>query len=151
MNLGLFSMNHHGSVHTVIWRICVIDCLCVCLFWPTSREGLEQFVPAVWGVCRDVSCLCPVPNGGRVGFNYCFCRPDCLWGLLHCLHKFTVISTVLRGDQLQVILITPEGKLFHLLSLCRLIHILNDSNECGADCKQKGSLRCSHSCRGRRT
>lgn len=72
-----------------------------------------------------------VPYGGKVGFNYCFCRP--VWGGL--LHKSTVISMVLRGDQLQMILPTLEGQRLYLLSSCSLINVPNETDDCDVVCK----------------
>ncbi len=60
------------------------------------------------------------------------------------LLKSTIISTVLSVCKLQVVKTAPDSQLLNLLSVSRLVTVLNEADQCGVSCKlqelDRGSL-----------
>ncbi len=61
-------------------------------------------------------------------------QPQCCWGappeIRHHLYSFEHVK-------LHVVLTTPEGQLFNLLSVCRLFTVPDEANDRCADCKSQ--------------
>ncbi len=63
------------------------------------------------------------------------------------LLKSTIISTVLSVFKLQVVKAAPDSQLLNLLSVSRLVTILNEADQCGVVCRlqelDRGVFRCA--------
>ncbi len=71
------------------------------------------------------------------------------------LLKSTIISTCFKRVKLQVVKTAPDSQLLNLLSVSRLITVLNEADKCGVVCKlqelDRGVFRCAGRwCRERR-
>ncbi len=101
------------------WSLC--DC-------PTS--GPEKlWCPGIW--IPAVTVLFMMVSGGEWGVS-----PE-----VHChLHCFEPV-------ELQVVKTAPDSQLVNLLSVCRLVTILNEADQCGVVCKlqelDRGVFRCA--------
>ncbi len=66
------------------------------------------------------------------------------------LLKSTIISTVLKRVKLQVVKTAPDSQLLNLLSVGRLVTVLNEADQCGVVCKlqelDRGVFRCAVIC-----
>ncbi len=71
-------------------------------------------------------------SGGRAG-----------WFLL----KSTIISSCFEHVELQVVKTTPDSQLLNLLSVSRLVTVLDEADQCGVFCKlqdlDRGVFRCA--------
>ncbi len=104
------------------------------------REKRTQVVSRVRGVCDDVTCLLTsemvVPRNLNDSTTATVVVHDGEWGECRGVspevhyHRYSF-----ERVKLQVVVTAPDSKLLNLLSVSRLVSILDETNDCGVICK----------------